>query len=136
MLYYGLKVITMSKSWIGGHEISVVKYLGRLEEDKLKAEEACWEPIEAARNIPDPTNVEDEVLYRMTSRTIETAIQDSFKSLTKREGEAVQMCFIKEMTQSEAARKLGISREAVRVHVENARFKLSVRLKNRGIEAE
>lgn len=126
----------MSKTWIGGHKISVARYLGRLEEKKLRTEEASWEPIEAARNIPDPTNVEDEVLYRMTSRTIETAIQDSFKSLTKREGEAIQMCFIKGITQSEAARKLGISREAVSVHVDNARFKLSVRLKSRGIEAE
>ena len=136
MLYYELKVITMSKTWIGGHEVSVVKYLGRLEEDKLKAEEASWEPIEAARNIPDPTNVEDEVLNRMTSRTIETVIRDGFKGLTKRQEEVSNMCFVEELTLTEAARKLGISREAVRVHVDNARFKLSLRLRGRGIEAE
>ena len=136
MLYYGLKVITMSKTWIGGHEISVVKYLGRLEEDKLKAEEACWEPIEAARNIPDPTNVEDEVLSKITSGTIEAVVQDSFKALTKREGEVTEMCFVGGITQGEAARKLGISRQAVSSYVANARFKLSLRLRGRGIEAE
>jgi len=136
MLYYELKVVAMSKTWIGGHEISVVKYLGRLEEDKLKAEEASWEPIEAARNIPDPIDVEDEVLSSMTFRTIETVIRDGFKSLTKREGEVSKMCFVEELTSTEAAKKLSISREAVRVHVDNARFKLSVRLKGRGIEAE
>lgn len=136
MLYYELKVVAMSKTWIGGHEISVVKYLGRLEEDKLKAEEASWEPIEAARNIPDPTNVEDEVLSRVTSRKIETVIRDGFKDLTKREGEVSNMCFVEELTLTETARKLGISRQAVSSYVANARFKLSLRLRGRGIEAE
>ena len=126
----------MSKTWIGGHEISVAKYRGSLEEKKLRTEEASWEPIEAARNIPDPTNVEDEVLSRLTSRTIETVIQGSFKALTKREGEVTKMCFMEGITQSEVARKLGISHEAVSSHVAKARFKLSLRLRGRGIEAE
>ena len=91
MLYYELKVIAMSKTWIGGHEVSVVKYYGRLEEESLRREEASWEPIEAVRNIPDPTNVEDEVLSKITSGTIEAVAQDSLKVLTKREGEVTKM---------------------------------------------
>lgn len=72
-------------------------------------------PQESA-DLEDPTNLEDIVLARLDSEELHTYLA----RLTKKQQQVVECCYLHRMTQIETAKKLEISRDAVKARLDGA----------------
>lgn len=77
-------------------------------------------------DLKDPTNLEDSVIAKLDSEELHVCLS----SLTKKQQQVVEFCYICKMTQIETAKKLGISRDAVKSRLDGAMKALKKMIKN------
>ena len=98
----------MTRPSLGGHQISVTRYIGKLKEQESKREEARWLPLDETR-IASDSNTETEALRGIAHSFLQ---QLPIQTLNERE-RAVLGKLVDGSQNVEVAQELGLSEATV-----------------------